>query len=95
MDPLFLRRLRNALGVSQTEFGRAIGLSQAQTSRALSGANRVKRRTAELAFALAEAHAPEIACEARLLDETAKALQESEKFRSLVRAALDLIHKNE
>lgn len=93
MDREFLQRLHARLGISQAELGRRLGTSQPQVSRALSGRGHLNAMASERAFQLAEYHAPEIASEARLLDRTTKALRESEAFRDLVRAALELIHE--
>ncbi len=94
MDRQFLQHLHVQLGISQAEFGRRLGISQSQVSRALSGQGHLNDEASNLAFGIADDHAPEIAQEARLAERTMKALRESEQFRDLVRAALALIHQD-
>ncbi|KQO69234.1 hypothetical protein ASF18_01995 [Methylobacterium sp. Leaf89] len=94
MDQQSLQRLYVKLGISQSELGERLKISQSQVSRALNGRGHLNSAASDLAFEIADELAPEIAREARLIDRTLKALRESEQFRDLVRAALTLIHQD-
>ena len=94
MDHQFLRGLQTKLGISQAELGGRLRISQSQVSRALNGRGHLNAEASALAFKMADDHAPEIAQEARLAEQTMKALCESDRFRDLVRAALALIRKD-
>jgi transcriptional regulator with XRE-family HTH domain len=91
----FLQRLHAELKISQADLGRALGISQPQMSRALRGLSPLNKEASAHALKLAEVHAPEIARDAVLTERTLKALRESDAFRTLVHAALALIHHDE